>query len=420
MDRKKREQVFMEHPAITGIQFALLKDITMIVSDGAQGLRLYAAVRTLALRNRISDRSVQYALRTFEKHGILTTVRVGGGLQTNEWLLKFLEEPCRVCAEMDATGASGETQQVHAGGATTAAIKDLHITEDKEKERNEMDGVPAPASARESSGGDTSGDTPDDDPHGSFSPDASLTPAPARKPLSDEDVADLLLLHSTGFLVAAGCVYWGRNFAEEMKVSEAQGVRVWEKLCTDGRLEKVVNCQKHNGRPPCYRLSRSELGLGPDEQPAYNPAMGTRAPAREALSDEDVADLLLLHAETYIVAAGCVYWGRNFAEKLNISETQGSRAWDQLCRDGRLEKVVNCQKHNGRLPCYRLWWPELGAGQDEQPAYNPAMGTSRSMSGAEYPAEQKARRERESQEKREPLNPPRSETMTHWMPFSGQ
>ena len=116
MDRVRRERVFEEHPAITGIPFALLKDITMVVEDGEYGLRLYALVSTLARRNRISRRSVQYALRTFEEHGILTTVRVGGGLHSNEWLLNFLEEPCRVCAERGASGASGRDATGACGG----------------------------------------------------------------------------------------------------------------------------------------------------------------------------------------------------------------------------------------------------------------------------------------------------------------
>ena len=122
-----------------------------------------------------------------------------------------------------------------------------------------------------------------------------------------------------------------------------------------------------------------------------------------------LSDILLEHAKSYLGKSNCVYWYKHLTEELEVPYAEGLLAWNQLISDGKLEKVVNCPRHNGRpRDCYRPPRSEPVAGQDEQSANNPVMGTSRSMSGAETLAEEKTwqEREREEAKKRPPINLP--------------
>ena len=85
-----------------------------------------------------------------------------------------------------------------------------------------------------------------------------------------------------------------------------------------------------------------------------------------------------------------MYWYKNLAEKLEVSEREGLLAWEQLCSDGLLVKVVYCKLHHGKRECYRPPWSEPVAGQDEQSAYSPVLGVNRSMPAVEYLAREKA------------------------------
>ena len=198
------------------------------------------------------------------------------------------------------------------------------------------------------------------------------------------------------------------------------------------RFIEVLNCERcggvsavspgwlpwgeQTGPPGESQRSPNNEGSGedipgdtPDDDPhgLSTPTTLTRTHVREAPEDI-LPDILLEHAKSYLGKSQCVYWYKNLAEELGFSEREALLAWKQLCSDRLLEKVVNCPLHNGRRDCYRPPRSEPVAGQDEQSANNPVMGTSRSMSGAETLAEEKTRQEREREEakKRPPINLP--------------
>ena len=132
-----------------------------------------------------------------------------------------------------------------------------------------------------------------------------------------------------------------------------------------------------------------------------------RRHAREDSRDIWLESLLLEYAQSFLGRSNCVYWYRNFSDKLEVSEAEGLRAWKQLIRDGRLERVEYCEIHNGKRVCYRLPQQEI----PPKPEYK--SPSERFKPAAQFRAEENARREREEAKMQSPLILPSEDEV--WM-----
>ena len=156
------------------------------------------------------------------------------------------------------------------------------------------------------------------------------------------------------------------------------------------------------GESDAPRTSAQEsLGDTPDSDApngVFSDDSMARTQAREDSRDNWLESLLLELALSFLGRTNCVYWYRNFSDKLEVSVAEGLRAWKRLIADGKLEEVEFCEMHNGKRMCYRLPQQET----PPKPEYKSA--SERFKPAAQFGAEENARREREEAKKEPPLD----------------
>ena len=124
--------------------------------------------------------SISRAIHALEKAGVIEVLRRGGAFERGEYRLAITETLVT------------ETLVPLSKNVTTPQQNSSAIREPNEIEKNQN----GSAHAQENSS-NASTDIPDDDPYGLFATD-SLTRSPAREPLSNEDLDDLLLMRVDG------------------------------------------------------------------------------------------------------------------------------------------------------------------------------------------------------------------------------